>query len=161
MRFKGAIGLGLPVAGLLTAVLIRSTNARTTLGGIGGGTRRTCTFSTGFMKLSGQTTRSSSSKCGRRCRIRNLSSWLGRERHWSPILEEMMMRQPSSHRSIARLTKFKSRHHPSSSAKLANNWRGTGTCPARCCSNRATVRGRGMPSAPRSVAMHCSSPGSW
>jgi hypothetical protein len=62
IRFKGAIGLGLPAAGLLTALLIRSTNARTTLGWIGGGTRRTCAFSTAFMKLSGQTTRSSRTK---------------------------------------------------------------------------------------------------
>lgn len=58
--FKGAIEPGSVAAGLATlllarsinACLVRSINARSSLSGIGGGMRRACTISTGFIKPS-------------------------------------------------------------------------------------------------------------
>jgi hypothetical protein len=51
--FKGAIGVGLVAAGLLTALLIGSTNTRPSLVGMCGGTRRACAIFSGLTRLSG------------------------------------------------------------------------------------------------------------
>ncbi|MDE5444092.1 hypothetical protein GWG65_22095 [Bradyrhizobium sp. CSA207] len=114
-RSNGA-RLGLLMAGFVTVLFIRSANARPGLGGICGDTRRPLLTSTRFTRLSGRSS-SRTNQCGRCCRIRNLCGRL--EPHWARVPREMMMRRLPAHRSIARGMKFKSRHHPTSSAKAS------------------------------------------